>query len=227
MNRPWIAVYALTALATVWATIAVPASAQTRSMFDKILMSDQGDSDAGLDGPRIAVDGSGQWLSLRASADARARHGEETIELLQFDASEALTALEADPGLSAEDYRFAVTASKKPRSWTYDGDPLDRGSYKGELGGTGPGYRRTAGERVPESVPASRTMSHLQDASDAVPFSGNPGIVWIVTRAPRYVMHALKSVYGNDYSFLFAVGIVLVTLGFGALADMLRGARGA
>ena len=128
--------HALSTLAVTWIISGTSASAQMPLMIGDILMPDSVIGDVTPGGTAVAVDGSGQWLKLRTATDGVARQNTGMPELLEFDAGDTLATFDSSTKLTAEDYRFPTEASPDARVWLYDGDPLDRGVYKRELGGT-------------------------------------------------------------------------------------------
>ena len=128
--------HALSALAVTWFVSGAPASAQMPLLIGDILMPESGNRDTEILGTAVAVDESGQWLRLRTATDNHYQRNANMAELLKFDAADTLATFDTTTNLSAEDYRFPAKAPPGWRIWFYDGDPLDRGVYKRELGNT-------------------------------------------------------------------------------------------
>ena len=163
MTKSRILGHALLALAVTWAVTwtetGASASVQMPLLLDEILLSEYGTEDTAPAGNAVAVDGSGQWLPLQSATDGGAAREAGMAELLEFDAADTLGEFDARTGLSAEDYRFPSTASPHTWVWVYDGDPLDRGTYKRELDGTKRDRVRSRAPVLVKILPISRIMS--------------------------------------------------------------------
>ena len=216
--------HVLSALAVTWIISGAAASAQMPLLLGEILMPESENRDTPLTGTAVAVDESGQWLKLRTATDDGVQRNASMAELLEFDAADTLATFDASTKLSAEDYRFPTTASPGRRIWVYDGDPLDRGVYKRELGG---GNGSTGRSRVGRSRYAP---SAGRSASPAAPRNlaeqrGRARIVEIIVLTPRFVMNTVRTVYENGNAPLLGIGLVTLIVGIATFKDLLTGAR--
>ena len=225
MKKSRVLGHALSALAVTWIISGTSASAQMPLLIGEILMPEFGNRDTAATGTAVAVDGSGQWLKLRTATDGRARRSAGMAELLEVDAAEALATFDTSTKLSAEDYRFPTTASPELRTWVYDGDPLDRGVYKRELGGTKGSSGRSRAVRSRFSPSVGRSASPPAASGHLAERSGRARIVEIIVRTPRFVMNTVRSVYRNENASIFVIGLVTLIIGIATFKDLLTGAR--
>ncbi len=221
MKNSRILGHMLSAFVVTWIVSGASASAQMPLLLDEILLSEYENRDTGT---AVAVDGSGRWLKLWMAADGRAGRNAGLAELLEFDSADTLSRFDASTRLSAEDYRYPSTASPDAWIWVYDGDPLDRGAYKRELGSPKP-ERRRAGAAGLRSTP-SVGRSTLSERSRPQPEqSGGGYVIEILIRTPRYVMNTMKSVYRSDNATMFVIGLVVFVIGLATFTDLMRSAR--
>ncbi len=218
--------YALSALAVTWIISGASVSAQMPLLIGEILMPESGNKDTTLTGTAVAVDESGQWLKLRMATDERVQRNASMADLLEFDAADTLATFDTSTKLSAEDYRFPTTASPGWRIWLYDGDPLDRGVYKRELGGTNGSTGRSRMGRSRHAPSAGRSASPAAPRNSAEQH-GRARVVEIIVRTPRFIMNTVRSVYQNGNAPLFGIGLVVLIIGIATFKDLLTGARGA
>lgn len=216
--------FSLSAFAMSWIISGASASAQMPLMLSEILMPEFGNSDTAPAGTAVAVDGSGQWLKLRMATGGLAPRDANMADLLEFDAADTLATFDTSTTLSAEDYRFPTTASPKTRIWVYDGDPLDRGVYKRELGATSGSSGRSRAGRSHFAPTAGRSDSpgaHKNKADQL----GRARVVEIIVGTPRFVMNTVRSVYRNGIAPLFGVGLITLIIGIASFKNLLTGAR--
>ena len=216
--------HALSALAVTWIVSGASASAQMPLLIGEILMLESGNRDTELTGTAVAVDESGQWLKLRTATDDHIQRNAGMAELLQFDAADTLATFDTGTNLSAEDYRFPAMAPPGWRIWVYDGDPLDRGVYKRELGGT------TGSTGRPRLVRSHFAPSAVRSTSPAAPrnlseLRGSARVVEMIVRTPRFVMDTVRAAYHNGNAPFFGIGLVTLIIGIATFKDLLTGAR--
>ena len=216
--------YSISAFAMSWVISGASASAQMPLMLSETLMPEFGNSDTAPAGTAVAVDGSGQWLKLRMATGGLAPRNASMAELLEFDAADTLATFDTSTKLSAKDYRFPATASPKTRVWIYDGDPLDRGAYKRELGST---RGSTGRARVGRShfTPTADRSSSPADSRNSAEQRGRARVVEIIVRTPRFVMNTVRSVYHNGNAPMFGIGLITLIIGIASFKDLLTGAR--
>jgi len=214
----------LSVLAVTWIMSGASASAQMPLMIGDILMPEFGNSDTTPVGTAVAVDGSGKWLKLRTAKDGIVRRNTGMADLLEFDAADTLATFDTGTKLSAEDYRFPTEAAAGLRVWVYDGDPLDRGVYKRELGGTNGSYGRSKMVRSRYGASARRSISP-EGPGRIEERSGKARVVEIIIRAPGFVMNTVRSVYQNGNAPFLSVGLVALIIGFASFRDLAKGAR--
>ncbi len=224
MNRPQFLRHTISALAVTWVVAGASASAQMPLLIDEILMSDYGNRHTTPNGTAVVLDGSGRWSTLRAMPDDHARWNTNMSELLEFDAADTLGAFDSNARLSAEDYRYPPMASAGSRIWGYDGDPLDRGVYKRELGGSNAGYRRSSVVRSRSTPSAGRSSSPAKARRSARRSDGGR-VIEILARTPRYVIDAVKSLYQSDNAPVFGIALFTFIIGLASLMDLMRGAK--
>ena len=217
--------YALSALAVTWIISGASASAQMPLLIGEILMPESGNTVTTLTGTAVAVDESGQWLKLRTATDDRVQRNASMADLLEFEAADTLAAFDTSTKLSAEDYRFPTTASPGRRIWVYDGDPLDRGVYKRELGGTNGSTRRSRMGRSRYGLSASRSASRAAPRNVAEQ-GGRARVVEIIVRTPGFVMNTVRNFYRNENAPILGIGLVVLIIGIAAFKNLLTGARG-
>ena len=224
MTKSQFLKHSVSAIALTWIIAGASASAQMPLMLGEILMPESGNSGMAPASTAVAVDGSGQWLKLRMAKDSLVKRNASMAELLEFDAADTLTTFDTSTKLSAEDYRFPTTASPKTRVWVYDGDPLDRGAYKRELGGT---RGSTGRSRVGRShfAPTADRSSSPAESRNAAEQRGRARVVEIIVRTPRFVMNTVRSVYRNGNAPMFGIGLITLIIGIASFKDLLTGAR--
>lgn len=228
MKKSRILGYTLSALAVTWIVSGIvsdPAvSAQLPLLLDEILLSESGNKDTAPAGTAITVDGSGRWLPMRGAANDSARRNAAMEELLEFDTGAALPRFDTNIALSAEDYRDPSTTAPRAWVWVYDGDPLDRGAYKRELGRSRPArgrFRATGSHAMNSAGPsASAESARLRPGR-----TGSGYVIEILIRTPRYVMDKMKSLYASDNAPYFGLGLVAFFIGLATLMDLMRSAR--
>ena len=216
--------HALSTLAVTWIISGASASAQMPLMIGDILMPDSGIGNVMPGGTAVAVDGSGQWLKLRTATDGVAQRNTGMPELLEFAAGDTLATFDSSTKLTAEDYRFPTEASPGSRIWLYDGDPLDRGVYKRELGGSNGSYGRSKSVRSRYGLSAGRSGSP-KGPERLAERSGKARVVEIIIRAPGFVMDTVRSFYQNENAPLLGIGLVTLIIGFAMFRDLAMGAR--
>lgn len=224
MKRHQYIRHAISALAVTWVISGTTAAAQMPLLIDEILMADYGIQEPMPDGTAITVDESGRWLTLRTRSDSRAPRNTNMSELLEFDTADMVNGFGSNPELSAEDYRYPSTASPELRFWGYDGDPLDRGIYKRELGGSATTSKRlgTLRSRGASSVGRSSARSAASPSAEVIKGSQ---VIGILVRAPRYVMDSIRSMYQSDNKMMYAIGLMTFVFGLAAFMDLLAGSR--
>ena len=216
--------HALSALAVTWIVSGASASAQMPLLISEILMPESGNRDTELTGTAVTVDESGQWLNLRTATDDHIQRNAGMAELLQFDAADTLATFDTSTNLSAEDYRFPATAPPGRRIWVYDGDPLDRGVYIRELGGTTGSTGRSRLGRSHYALSAVRSTAPAA-SRNLVEQRGRARVVEIIVRTPRFVMDTVRAAYQNGNAPFFGIGLVTLIIGIATFKDLLTGAR--
>ena len=216
--------HALSALAVTWFVSGAPASAQMPLLIGDILMPESGNRDTEILGTAVAVDESGQWLRLRTATDNHYQRNANMAELLKFDAADTLATFDTTTNLSAEDYRFPAKAPPGWRIWVYDGDPLDRGVYKRELGNTNgsTGRSRLGRSRHASSVGRSTSPAAPRNLAEQ---RGRARVVEIIVRTPRFIMETVRAAYQDGNAPFFGFGLVILIIGIASFKALLTGAR--
>jgi hypothetical protein len=215
---------ALTALSMTWFVSGGPVSAQMPIMIGDTLMPGSASNENEFLGAEVAVDGSGKWLKLRTARHDHARRIPGMADLLEFDAAETLTTFEAGAELSADDYRFPAEASPRRRIWVYDGDPLDRGVYKQELGTSNGSANSNNSTLTQFRAPLVRTSQPTRSGrlEERV---GKARVVEIIIRTPGIVVNAVRSVYQNGNATFLGIGLIGLVIAFATLRDLVSGTR--
>ena len=220
--------HVIAAIAVTWGASGAAAEAQMPLLIDEILMSGYGNQEAVSDETAVKVDGSNLWLTLRPLPNGHGPRKANLSEPLKFAAAEMEVPVDSSTGLSAEDYRYPATSDRGSRLWGYDGDPLDRGIYKRELGGSssGYGYSRSRGSsnRGRTGQPG-QSEKIVEPAHPAVAAMDSGRIIGILAYGPRYVLDTFKSVFRGENRLVYGTSLLIFLFGLAALTDLMASTR--